>query len=157
SQMAIGLALLFGFKLRLNFIMPFLAGKIAEFWNRCHMSLSSWLRDYLYIALGGSRRGNWITYRNLLLTMFLCGLWHGASWTFALFGLYNGVLMVLHRMLFPKPRGHSAPYRVMSTAATFLCFAIGLIFFRAATFGDALLIVERLAWPIAGATLALTS
>jgi len=157
SDMAIGLAHLFGFKLKPNFNMPFLAGNISEFWNRWHMSLSSWLRDYLYIALGGSRRGNWITYRNLLLTMFLCGLWHGASWTFALFGLYNGVLMVLHRMLFPKPRGHSAPYRVMSTAATFLCFAIGLIFFRAATFGDALLIVERLAWPIAGATLALTS
>jgi alginate O-acetyltransferase complex protein AlgI len=97
SDMAMGLAHLLGFKLPLNFHMPYFAANISEFWRRWHISLSSWLRDYLYIPLGGSRGSSWATYRNLMLTMLLGGLWHGASWTFVFWGGFHGLLLALHR------------------------------------------------------------
>ena len=93
SDMAIGCAKWFGFELPLNFNFPYLATSIADFWRRWHISLSTWLRDYLYFPLGGSRRGTTRTYFNLLVTMTLCGLWHGASWNYVLWGFYNGVLL----------------------------------------------------------------
>src|SRR5690242_21641468 len=77
--------------------MPYLSANIAEFWRRWHISLSSWLRDYLFIPLGGSRDGEWHTARNLFLTMALGGLWHGASWNFVVWGMYNGLLLIGHR------------------------------------------------------------
>ncbi len=98
SDMAIGTAHLFGYRLALNFNMPYLAANVSEFWRRWHISLSSWLRDYLFIPLGGSRGGRWLTCRNLLLTMTLGGLWHGASWTFVLWGLLHGLLLIGHRL-----------------------------------------------------------
>lgn len=150
SDMAIGIAHLFGFKLHANFDMPYLSANIAEFWRRWHISLSSWLRDYLYIPLGGSRHGALATYRNLILTMLLGGLWHGASWTFVAWGLYHGVLLALHRLvvgdrkLLPRPVG---------IPLTFLAVAIGWVFFRAQTFPDAALVLTHLVQPIAGAAL----
>src|ERR1035438_6115237 len=90
SDMAIGLARLFGIRLPLNFNSPYKAANLADFWRRWHMTLSRFLRDYLYIPLGGNRRGEWRRYLNLILTMVLGGLWHGAAWTFVLWGLFHG-------------------------------------------------------------------
>ena len=105
STMAIGISRLFGFKLSKNFDFPYRATSITEFWRRWHISLSSWLRDYLYIPLGGSRHGKLKQYRNLLLTMLLGGLWHGASYNFALWGAAHGVALAAHKLfrsLFPE-------------------------------------------------------
>ncbi|MFV1995744.1 MAG: MBOAT family protein [Verrucomicrobiales bacterium] len=99
SDMAIGLALILGFRLPRNFNLPYLSSSIAEFWRRWHISLSSWLRDYLYIPLGGNRRGVGRTYINLVATMLLGGLWHGASWNFVLWGGLHGVALAGHRWL----------------------------------------------------------
>ena len=97
SNMAVGLGLMLGLELPQNFASPYQSRNIAEFWRRWHITLSTWLRDYLFIPLGGSRLGSWVTLRNLILVMFLGGLWHGAGWTFVLWGLYHGVLLTLHR------------------------------------------------------------
>lgn len=95
--MAIGFARILGYKLPINFNKPYFARNPSDFWRRWHISLSTWLRDYLYISLGGSRQGTQKTYRNLLLTMLLGGLWHGASWNFVLWGAMHGCILVLHR------------------------------------------------------------
>ena len=97
SDMAVGLAHLLGYKLTNNFNMPYLAANVSEFWRRWHISLSSWLRDYLFIPLGGSRGGNFATCRNLMITMLLGGLWHGAAWSFIVWGVAHGLLLVAHR------------------------------------------------------------
>lgn len=97
SLIALGLAKLFGYDLPLNFLNPYLSRSITEFWQRWHLSLSSWLREYLYIPLGGNREGEWKTYRNLFLVMFLGGLWHGAAWTYAAWGTAHGVLLAIER------------------------------------------------------------
>ncbi len=109
SDIARGISKLMGFELMLNFDLPYLARSPQEFWRRWHISLSTWLRDYLYIPLGGNRKGARRTYINLCLTMVLGGLWHGAGWTFVLWGLYHGVLLMLYRWieerrLLPLPR-----------------------------------------------------
>ena len=96
--MAIGLAKLFGIDFLENFNYPYAARSITEFWRRWHISLSSWFRDYLYIPLGGNRCGRLRNYFNLVIVFFLCGLWHGASWTFAAWGLFHGAFLVLERM-----------------------------------------------------------
>jgi alginate O-acetyltransferase complex protein AlgI len=138
SDIAIGCAKWFGFGLPQNFRFPYLAGSIADFWRRWHISLSTWLRDYLYIGLGGSRRGTARTYLNLLLTMTLCGLWHGASWNCVLWGLYNGVLLALHRLYdhalagrawADRLRGHPA-YRLVAVLGTVFLVASGWVLFR---------------------------
>jgi alginate O-acetyltransferase complex protein AlgI len=97
SDMAIGLARMFGFRFRENFEHPYVAQSITEFWRRWHISLSSWFRDYLYIPLGGNRRGRLRLYFNLVTVFFLCGLWHGASWCFLVWGLFHGAFLVLER------------------------------------------------------------
>ena len=104
SDIARGTSKLLGIDLMTNFRCPYLSVNPQEFWQRWHISLSSWLRDYLYIPLGGNRGGAWLTNRNLLLTMVLGGLWHGAAWNFVLWGLYQGGLLVVHRKL-----GHGGP------------------------------------------------
>jgi len=101
SHIANGLSRCMGFEAVLNFNLPYFSTNPKEFWHRWHISLSTWLRDYLYIPLGGNRKGALPTYRNLLLTMFLGGLWHGAAWTFILWGVYHGILLIIHRMLRP--------------------------------------------------------
>jgi alginate O-acetyltransferase complex protein AlgI len=97
TDMAIGLAHLFGYKLNNNFNMPYISMNVAEFWRRWHISLSSWLRDYLFIPLGGSRGSKWLTCRNLMITMTLGGLWHGAAWSYVLWGVAHGSLLIIHR------------------------------------------------------------
>ncbi|MGH8964907.1 MAG: MBOAT family O-acyltransferase, partial [Actinomycetes bacterium] len=97
SDMAIGLGRMLGFRLPENFARPYSSASITEFWRRWHMSLSRWFRDYVYIPLGGNRRGAWITYRNLWIVFALCGLWHGANWTFLIWGLYHAAALVIER------------------------------------------------------------
>lgn len=99
SDMAIGFAALLGFRIPLNFDRPYVAASISEFWRRWHISLSSWLRDYLYIPLGGSRLGRFLTLRNLFITMLLGGLWHGAAWNFILWGILHGLLLIGGRFI----------------------------------------------------------
>ncbi len=99
SDIARGLSKLMGFELRLNFNQPYFAVNPSDFWRRWHISLSSWLRDYLYIPLGGNRRGTAGTYRNLMITMLLGGLWHGAAWNFIIWGAYHGAILILYRLL----------------------------------------------------------
>lgn len=110
SDMAIGIALLLGFRFPMNFNSPYKADSITDFWHRWHISLSTWLRDYLYISLGGNRKGQFRTYVNLFLTMLLGGLWHGASWNFVVWGAFHGVALALHkawRSLLGSPRQQS--------------------------------------------------
>jgi D-alanyl-lipoteichoic acid acyltransferase DltB (MBOAT superfamily) len=154
TDMAIGMALLLGFHFPENFRRPYLAASITDFWRRWHMSLSRWLRDYLYISLGGNRRGNWRTWRNLILTMLLGGLWHGASWKFALWGGYHGVLLAVERVArnVPPPRWWRAAYP-LRVAATFALVSIGWVFFRAPNLHDSLLVIGRLFRGPAGAVL----
>lgn len=101
TDIARGLAKIMGFEFSLNFNLPYFACNPPDFWRRWHISLSSWLRDYLYKPLGGNRDGIWMTHRNLMLTMLLGGLWHGAAWNYVLWGLYHGTILILHRMISP--------------------------------------------------------
>ena len=134
TDMAIGMALLLGFHFPVNFRRPYLASSITDFWHRWHISLSRWLRDYLYISLGGNRHGRWKTYRNLMLTMLLGGLWHGASWNFLIWGGYHGGLLAAERA-FRSDTQRSWPGGLLyplKAAATFVLVMIGWVFFRAA-------------------------
>ena len=145
SEMAIGLALLFGVTLPRNFLYPYLSRSPTEFWRRWHITLSLWLRDYLYVALGGNRRGRARTYLNLLTTMVLGGLWHGANWTFVVWGTLHGVFLMGHRLVGSAisrcgVRSGSAADRTLSWLGLPLTFVLVLltwVFFRAATFTDA--------------------
>src|SRR5262249_32196511 len=141
SDMALGAAHMLGYKLVRNFDVPYLSANIAEFWNRWHISLSSWLRDYIFIPLGGSRGGTWKTNRNVLITFTLCGLWHGAGWTYVGFGALEGLMIIAHRTFRPwcqrrpLPDGllQSGPGTALRVAFTFVCFSVSLIVFRAET------------------------
>jgi alginate O-acetyltransferase complex protein AlgI len=128
SDMAIGLGRMFGFNLPENFRYPYISRSIREFWRRWHISLSTWLRDYLYIPLGGSRKGTPRTLANLLIVFLLCGLWHGADWTFLAWGLWHGLFLVLERLLPGKQR--SIPARAGGWLYTTLVVLIGWVIFR---------------------------
>ncbi|MCA9689768.1 MAG: MBOAT family protein, partial [Myxococcales bacterium] len=138
SEIAKGSARLFGVDLVWNFDQPYLAGDIAAFWRRWHMSLSSWFRDYVFIPLGGSRGGRARALRNLVITMFLSGLWHGAAWSFVLWGLYHGALLLGHalwrRAALAQRLAARAPgwYRLLGWLLTFELVTLGWILFRAA-------------------------
>ncbi len=151
TDIAIGCGKMLGFEIPDNFNLPYLARNMREFWQRWHISLSTWLRDYLYISLGGSRKGGrWMTYRNLFITMVLGGLWHGANWTFAVWGLFHGVLIVINHIRrdserFRAPEECSAARKVMQTLITFHLVCVGWIFFRSETFSKAIMVFGRLA------------
>jgi alginate O-acetyltransferase complex protein AlgI len=134
TDMAIATAGLLGYQLGLNFDFPYLSANIREFWRRWHISLSNWLRDYLYIALGGSRGSKLFAYRNLMLTMLLGGLWHGAGWNFVIWGGLHGAALVAHREW--ERRGMRMP-KVAGVALTFWFVCVAWIFFRSPTFGGA--------------------
>jgi len=145
TDMAIGMAKLFGFHFPVNFRRPYLARGIADFWRRWHISLSTWLRDYLYIPLGGNRSCQWMTYRNLMITMLLGGLWHGASWNFLIWGGYHGVLLSVERAAGgsePKPRWSALdPLRAL---LTFALVTIGWVFFRAADLHQSVAVIAQM-------------
>lgn len=152
TAIARGSAQLFGFKVPINFSLPYLAGSISEFWHRWHISLSTWLRDYLYIPLGGSKGGKLLTYRNLFLTMLLGGLWHGAAMHFVVWGAYQGILLIAHkefrRLVATLPLIRtaldSAVGKLVSIIVTFHVVCIGWVFFRADTFESACQIIWKL-------------
>ncbi len=137
SDMAIGLGRIFGFHFLENFNYPYIAGSIREFWRRWHISLSSWFRDYLYIPMGGNKDGAFRTGLNLLTVFFLCGLWHGANWTFILWGIYHGCFLVLERTPWGRRAIASAP-RVLRHLYVLLVVIVGWVFFRSETFSYAM-------------------
>jgi alginate O-acetyltransferase complex protein AlgI len=148
TDMALGLAHTLGFKLPNNFNAPYLATSPADFWRRWHISLSRWLRDYLYIPLGGNRRGPVRTMVNLFVTMLLGGLWHGANWTFVIWGAYHGMLLAIQRLM---PAAWDRPaFKPVGAVVTFLAVCVGWVFFRAQTLADAGKILHGLVVPTDG-------
>jgi alginate O-acetyltransferase complex protein AlgI len=151
SDMAIGLALLFGIRLPINFDSPYKATSIIDFWRRWHITLSRFLRDYLYVPLGGNRHGQARRYLNLLLTMLLGGLWHGAAWTFVVWGALHGMyLAVNHAWLQLRQRtrwpvGPIASAPLLGSAVTFLAVVFAWVFFRAADLGTAFIMLKAMA------------
>ena len=139
SDMAIGIALLLGFRFPINFNSPYKADSITDFWHRWHISLSTWLRDYLYISLGGNRKGKFRTYLNLLVTMVLGGLWHGASWNFVLWGTFHGIGLAAHkfwRNITGKSKNDTSRgfRKVLAVVITFHFVCFCWIFFRNSSF-----------------------
>lgn len=147
SDIARGSAQLMGFHFMVNFRQPFLSYRLQDLWRRWHISLSTWLRDYLYIPLGGSLGGKWQTCKNLMITMVLAGLWHGANWTFVIFGAIHGVVLSLERLLWPPARQGDETARRQRFSAflllwgqrilTFNIFCLSLAFFRATSLESA--------------------
>ncbi len=135
SDMAIGLGHMFGFRIPENFRHPYASGSITEFWRRWHISLSTWFRDYLYIPLGGNRVASWRVYVNLVTVFFLCGLWHGASWTFVAWGLYHGAFLVIERV--GRNRGLPRMPGPLRHGYALVVVTAGWVLFRAADFGQA--------------------
>jgi alginate O-acetyltransferase complex protein AlgI len=136
SDMAIGLGLMLGFQFPQNFNSPYKAVSITDFWRRWHMSLSTWLRDYLYIPLGGNRHGPWRTYFNLFATMLIGGLWHGANWTFVIWGGYHGALLAIERAVGKKSVISGAP-PALQRGLTFMLVLLGWVLFRCASLSQA--------------------
>jgi alginate O-acetyltransferase complex protein AlgI len=136
SDMAIGLGRMFGFRFPENFRYPYIAKSVREFWRRWHISLSAWFRDYVYLPLGGNRASASRVYVNLVAVFFLCGLWHGASWTFVVWGLFHGAFLIIERLGLGKLLS-TAP-RVVGHAYLLLVVMIGWVFFRAETLSGAI-------------------
>ncbi len=146
TDMARGVSRLLNIELMRNFEQPYLSRNITEFWRRWHISLSTWLRDYLYIPLGGNRHGTASTYRNILITMLLGGLWHGAGWSFVLWGAIHGVALVVHRMVGGVASDARLRFRdVPSIGATFGLVTAAWVFFRASSASHAVEMFGRLA------------
>jgi alginate O-acetyltransferase complex protein AlgI len=143
TDIAIGVALLFGFRFPENFRRPYLSASVTEFWRRWHMTLSGWLRDYVYISLGGNRRGRIRTYGNLMFTMLLGGLWHGASWNFVIWGGYHGAVLSMERMVWGRQEKKGL-IRVPLTIVTFLVVCVGWVFFRAKTLTGAIFVIGQM-------------
>lgn len=138
SAIALGLGLLFGYRLPVNFDLPYISASFSEFWTRWHISLSNWLRTYLYIPLGGNRRGTARTYLNLMIVMTLGGLWHGASLSYALWGLLHGLLLVIERPFLALFRNPGPVVRATRMGTVFLCVTMLWIFFKLPDFNHAL-------------------
>ncbi|MBV8172132.1 MAG: MBOAT family protein, partial [Candidatus Eremiobacteraeota bacterium] len=155
SDIAIGCARLFGFVFPENFRMPYLATSITDFWHRWHITLSTWLRDYLYIPLGGNRGGKPATLRNIMLTMLLGGLWHGASWTFVAWGGFHGIMLCLERVRgIGAERGRGSGLIAASRVLmTFTIVSLGWVLFRSPSFATALAVYRALFAGGAGAAL----
>ncbi len=144
SDIAIGLALLLGFQLPINFNSPYKASSITDFWRRWHISLSTWLRDYLYIPLGGNRKGKPRQYLNLLVTMLLGGLWHGASWNFVFWGALHGIALIFDKAWLSLKLAQNKVTKIFSTIITFHFVSFAWIFFRSRSFENAWLMITRI-------------
>jgi alginate O-acetyltransferase complex protein AlgI len=150
SDMAIGLGMMIGFKLPENFDRPYSAVSITDFWRRWHMSLSRWFRDYVYIPLGGNRHGAAKTYRNLVIIFVATGFWHGANWTFLVWGLYHGALMLIERATGQGILEATGARLVARRALTFLLVVVGWVFFRAENLDKAFAMLRAMFVPTAG-------
>ncbi len=149
TDMARGLGRMLGIELPINFDLPYLARGLREFWQRWHISLSTWLRDYLYIPLGGSRTTKWGTYRNLMITMLLGGLWHGASFNFVIWGGIHGALLALERSLGVRPAEDTTRLPLagwLRWLLTFHLVCFAWIFFRADSFDLAMQVIGNLVY-----------
>jgi D-alanyl-lipoteichoic acid acyltransferase DltB (MBOAT superfamily) len=144
TDLARGVAKVMGFNLILNFNNPYLATGLGEFWSRWHISLSSWFRDYVYIPLGGNRHGLLSTYRNLFITFFISGIWHGAAWTFVIWGALHGLGVIVTRELERSAIYRERVPKIFKQAGVFLFVSFTWIFFRADSLKDAWLIVTRI-------------
>lgn len=146
SDMAIGIALIMGFKLMKNFDFPYKSKNLTEFWRRWHISLSSWLRDYVYIPLGGNRKGTFRTYLNNFLTMLVGGLWHGAAWKFIFWGAMHGIGLAIHKACKPvlDKTPNTWPVKAISWAITTVYVSLLFVFFRAASWMDSWLIIKNI-------------
>jgi alginate O-acetyltransferase complex protein AlgI len=142
SDMAIGIGKMIGFKFPENFNNPYISQSITEFWRRWHITLGNWMKNYLYIPLGGNRLSTNRTYLNLWIVFLLSGLWHGASWNFVIWGAYNGTFLVLERLFLL--RIYERIGRFFRTLITFFIVAVGWVFFRVEKFGDAILYLKRM-------------
>ena len=143
SDIAIGTARILGFRLSANFRRPYLSASFSEFWTRWHITLSSWFRDYVYIPLGGNRRGKTRTIINVLIVFTLSGLWHGASWNFVTWGVINALLMILLDRLFGLEKSGGFG-RVISPVLVSACWALSLVFFRVPNFADAFSVFQNM-------------
>ncbi len=144
TDIAIGIANLLGYRFPDNFNQPYRALSVQDFWRRWHITLSSWLRDYLYIPLGGSRDGTWLTYRNIMITMLLGGLWHGASWNFVIWGGLHGAALVIERMFGETGEGKLRLPAVLAWLITFHFVCLTWVFFRAPSFEVAMSYLDTL-------------
>lgn len=144
SDMAIGLGSMFGFKINENFNHPYIASSVQDFWRRWHISLATWFKEYVYIPLGGSRNGTLKTYRNLMIVFFLTGLWHGADWTFVLWGVWNGLFIIVEKII---PIERTLRWRPLQICYVTLVFLCGLVFFRGETMAQAGWYFQRLFVP----------
>lgn len=147
SSMAVGLGLMFGLRIPQNFNSPYRAANPSDFWRRWHISLSSIMRDYLYIALGGNRGSTLFKYRNLFLTMLIGGLWHGANWTFVVWGAYHGALLVGYHHLASKVK---LPIPYFAELLTFVLVVVGWVFFRSIDMSMAASILQKMFIPSPG-------
>jgi alginate O-acetyltransferase complex protein AlgI len=150
SDMAIGMARMFGFRFPENFNYPYCATSIKDFWRRWHMTLSAWFRDYVYLPLGGSRASAWTTTRNLWIVFLLCGAWHGASWNFVVWGMWHGLFLSIERLRVVE-RGLSNSPRVLQNAYALLIVMVGWVFFRSPSIELALDMLSRMFGLQAGA------
>ncbi|MBI5164219.1 MAG: MBOAT family protein [Magnetospirillum sp.] len=148
TDMALALAIVIGVTLPPNFDRPYLATSLREFWRRWHMTLSRWLRDYLYVPLGGSRHGSTRMVAVILITMLLGGLWHGAAWTFVAWGLYHGLLLVIEHLAVRLAGRPIVVPRPVAVVLTFHLVAVGWVLFRAPSFGRAMEILSGLGAPV---------
>ena len=144
SDMAIGLGKMFGFRINENFNHPYTAVSIQDLWRRWHISLATWFKEYVYIPLGGSRHGTLMTYRNLMIVFFLTGLWHGAAWTFVLWGVWNGIFIILEKIIPIEKILHWRLPQMIYSNFIFLC---GLVFFRSETMAQVCWYFHRLFEP----------
>ncbi len=142
SDMVIGIGRMMAFDLGINFDHPYLSRSVTEFWRRWHISLSLWLRDYLYIPLGGNRHGRFRTYLNLFLTMLLGGLWHGAAWTFVFWGAWHGGALCVHKYFKERTAGRFSMPTIAAVVITLLTVMIGWVFFRATSFSQAFAVLQ---------------
>ena len=151
SDMAVGLGLLFGIRFPVNFFSPYKAGSIIEFWRRWHITLSAFLRNYVYVPLGGNRRGATRRYLNLLATMAVGGLWHGAAWTFVIWGVLHGLFLIVNHLWRAAVGELRSPaFAAFAWALTFLAVVVGWVFFRAPSVGSALGMLAAMAGAVPG-------
>jgi D-alanyl-lipoteichoic acid acyltransferase DltB (MBOAT superfamily) len=145
SDIAIGAARVMGFDLMRNFNIPYFSTKLSEFWTRWHISLSTWFRDYVYIPLGGNRTLKWRWYYNILITFLLSGFWHGAKWTFIIWGAIHGIFLIIEHNFNLGKKKLSKPVKVLLTLKTFLIVCLAWVFFRANSLSDAISILKGIA------------
>ena len=148
SNMAIGLGFMMGFRFPKNFNHPYVAKSITDFWRRWHISMTSWFRDYVYFPLGGNRKGNFMTYRNLFLVFLVSGLWHGAAWTFVAWGMYHGLFLVIERLGLKNIL--SKMWGPVAWLYTFVIAVFGWVLFRADDLPQALAVAKKMIIPTGG-------